>query len=78
MTTPTLSVIMGNYNHAHYLVESIPAILNQSFRPKEFIIIDDASTDNSVEIIEGFAKSYLLENNHSLYNKFNKNYLKKI
>jgi glycosyltransferase involved in cell wall biosynthesis len=56
LTTPTLSVIMGNYNHAHYLVESIPAILNQSFRPKELIIIDDASTDNSVEIIEGFAK----------------------
>jgi glycosyltransferase involved in cell wall biosynthesis len=56
MTTPTLSVVMGNYNHAHYLVESIPAILNQSFRPKEFIIIDDGSTDNSVEIIEGFAK----------------------
>jgi glycosyltransferase involved in cell wall biosynthesis len=56
MKTPTLSVVMGNYNHAHYLVESIPAILNQSFRPKEFIIIDDASTDNSVEIIEGFAK----------------------
>jgi glycosyltransferase involved in cell wall biosynthesis len=56
LITPTLSVIMGNYNHAHYLVESIPAILNQSFRPKEFIIIDDASTDNSVEIIEGFAK----------------------
>ena len=56
MTTPTLSVIMGNYNHAHYLVESIPAILNQSFRPKEFIIIDDASTDNSVEVIEAFAK----------------------
>ena len=56
MTTPTLSVIMGNYNHAHYLVESISAILNQSFRPIEFIIIDDASTDNSVEIIEGFAK----------------------
>ena len=56
MTTPTLSVILGNYNHAHYLVESIPAILNQSFRPKELIIIDDASTDNSVEIIEGFAK----------------------
>ena len=56
MTTPTLSVIMGNYNHAHYLVESISAILNQSYRPIEFIIIDDASTDNSVEIIEGFAK----------------------
>ena len=56
MSSPTLSVVMGNYNHSRYLVESIPAILNQSFRPKELIIIDDASTDNSVEIIEGFAK----------------------
>ena len=56
MKIPTLSVIMGNYNHAHYLVESIPAILNQSFRPMEFIIIDDGSTDDSAEIIEGFAK----------------------
>jgi glycosyltransferase involved in cell wall biosynthesis len=47
---------MGNYNHSNYLVESIPAILNQTFRPKELIIIDDASTDDSVEVIEKFAK----------------------
>ena len=56
MTSPSISVVMGNYNHAHYLTESIPAILNQTYRPKEFIIIDDASTDNSVEVIEAFAK----------------------
>lgn len=56
MKKPTLTVAMPNYNHARFLHESIGAILNQSYRPMEFIIIDDGSTDNSVEIIEEFAK----------------------
>jgi len=57
MKFPTLSVLMTNYNHARFLPESLGAILNQSFRPKEIIIIDDASTDQSVAIIENFLKN---------------------
>lgn len=56
MKKPTLTVAMPNYNHARFLHEAIQAILDQSYRPTEFIIIDDGSTDNSVEIIEEFAK----------------------
>ena len=51
----TLSVVICNYNHAHYLSESLQAILGQSFRPLEVIVIDDGSTDNSVDVIEEFA-----------------------
>ena len=47
---------MANYNHAHFLKNSIPALLSQSFKAKEVIIVDDASTDNSVAVIEEFAK----------------------
>lgn len=56
MTQPTLSVLMPNYNHARFLRESINAVLDQSRRPDEFILIDDASTDDSLEIIEEFAR----------------------
>jgi glycosyltransferase involved in cell wall biosynthesis len=48
--------ILTNFNHAHYLPRSIEAILQQTVRPREFFIIDDASTDNSLEVIEQYAR----------------------
>ena len=51
---PTLSVLFPNYNDARFLPEQLNSMLQQSYRPKEIIIIDDASTDNSVEVIEAF------------------------
>ena len=53
-SNPLVSVIVPVYNHARFLNERIDSILNQSFRDYEIIILDDASTDNSLEI----AKSY--------------------
>ena len=47
---------MTNYNHGQYLSEQLHAILSQSYSPKEILIIDDASTDNSVEVIYQFIK----------------------
>lgn len=53
-----LSVVVPNYNHACYIAESLEAIANQLFKPFEIIVIDDASTDNSVEVIEKLVKDY--------------------
>jgi len=56
MNRPTLTVAMPNYNHAKYLPESLEAILDQSYRPFEIIVLDDATTDDSVNIIESYVK----------------------
>ena len=50
-----LSVAMCTYNGGHYLKEQIDSILNQTFSDFEFIIIDDASTDKSVEILQSYS-----------------------
>ena len=66
----TLSVIIANYNHAHYLEGALGAILAQSYQPTEIIVIDDGSTDDSVRIIHEFEtrfpiiRSYRNDENH--------------
>ncbi len=51
-----ISVIMSNRNTPEeYLREAIESVLNQTYSDFEFIIVDDCSTDNSLEIIESYA-----------------------
>ncbi len=45
-----VSVIVPNYNYECYLPERLGSIINQTVRPREIIFLDDASTDNSVEV----------------------------
>lgn len=51
---PSVSVILPNYNHAPFLRQRIDSILNQTFQDFELILLDDCSTDNSRDIIEGY------------------------
>lgn len=55
---PSISVIMPNYNHSKYLSESLDAILNQSHKPKEVVVVDDASTDESCAVVEAYQKKH--------------------
>lgn len=52
--TPQISVVMSVYNAEKYLVQAIDSILNQTFTDFEFIIINDASTDTSLDIIHSY------------------------
>ena len=54
----TVSVLLCNYNDARYLPDSLDAICSQTRLPEEVIVLDDGSTDNSLEIIEGFARRF--------------------
>jgi len=57
-----ISVVMPVYNCDKYIRESIESILNQTYKNFEFIIINDGSTDNSLNIIRDYAnKDYRIK-----------------
>ena len=72
--SPTVSVIIPNYNHAPYLKERIDSVLNQTYQDFEVIILDDCSPDNSVEVIEQYRSnphvSHMLINEQNTRNTF--------
>ena len=53
---PKISIIMPVYNAEKFLDESVRSVLNQTFNDFEFIIVNDCSTDNSLNIIKGYLK----------------------
>lgn len=55
MKQPLVTVIMPVYNTEKYLRQSIDSILNQTFRDFEYIIIDDCSTDDSLDVINSYS-----------------------
>ena len=54
---PLVSVIMPVYNSAKYLNEAIDSILEQTYENIELIIIDDGSSDNSINLINNYNSS---------------------
>jgi glycosyltransferase involved in cell wall biosynthesis len=68
--TPIVSVVMPAYNTAKYIKSAIESILRQTFSAFEFIIIEDHSTDNTLDIIQEYAvkdnRIILYKNNQNL------------
>lgn len=66
---PFVSVIIPNYNYSRYLDSRIQSVLNQTYSNYEVIILDDKSTDDSIEIIRCYESNphisgvYINENN---------------
>lgn len=59
-TLPSVDVVIPAYNASRFIAETIQSVLNQTYLPRKIIIVDDGSTDNTVEIIKSF-KSELIE-----------------
>ena len=69
-SNPDISVVMSVFNGGDYLRKSIESILNQSYLNFEFIIIDDGSTDTSLEIIKSYKDNRIV-----LINRKNKGFI---
>lgn len=57
MSKPAISVIIPSYNRAHILLKSVQSVLSQTYTNIELIIVDDASTDNTAEIVTNIKDS---------------------
>ncbi|MCF7837806.1 MAG: glycosyltransferase family 2 protein [Candidatus Marinimicrobia bacterium] len=51
---PTVSVVVTNYNYAHYLGAALDSVLAQSCPAHEIIVVDDGSTDDSAALISAY------------------------
>lgn len=70
-----LSIITINYNNAVGLGETIQSVVNQTFSDFEYIVIDGASTDESVDIIKKYSDKinyWISEPDKGIYNAMNK------
>lgn len=54
MNTKLVSIIVPNYNHSQYLKKRLDTIFSQTYKNFEVIFLDDASTDNSVEVFQSY------------------------
>lgn len=48
---PLVSIVMANYNNGAYLEQAIASVLTQTYKNWEIILVDDASSDDSMEIM---------------------------
>ena len=75
-TTGLVSVIVGTYNHAHMIAETLDSVWNQSYRPIELLIVDDGSQDNTEEVVNQWMKDHNNDSDFMIKYFYQKNYLR--
>ena len=75
-----VSVTINAYNAEKYIAKTIESVINQTYKNLQIIVVDDASTDATAEIVKSFDDSrielYTLEHNGHISNANNECYRK--
>lgn len=72
MSQPNINVVIPSYNHAMFIKHTLDSIYKQKVAPNKLIVIDDGSTDNSIQVIEKslkkcpFACELIVRNNRGI------------
>lgn len=71
--SPAISVVLPAYNASKYIGEAIDSIIRQSFRDFECLIIDDGSTDDTIDIVRSYndERIVLIKNDHDFVASLN-------
>lgn len=77
MSNPKVSIIIATYNSSKTLNTALDSVLNQSFQDWECIVVDGASTDNTIDIVKRYAEKdtrfrYISGPDNGVYDAFNK------
>lgn len=54
--SPLVSIIVTSYNYDKYISETLNSLINQTYKNIEIIVMDDGSSDNSINIIKNYQK----------------------
>ena len=57
MNDSLVSIVIPNYNRANLIGETLDSIIQQTYENWECIIVDDRSTDGSIEIIKNYSRN---------------------
>lgn len=60
MQVPKVSIVIPSFNHNAYVHQCIDSVLQQTYLDKEIVVVDDGSTDGSLEILRGYGKAIFL------------------
>ena len=61
-----VSVIIPNYNYAQFVGEAIESVLNQTYKDIEIVVVNNGSTDNSMDVLTKYSKKIRLINQENL------------
>jgi glycosyltransferase involved in cell wall biosynthesis len=66
MSRRKVSVIIPNYNYARFLGQAIESVLSQSFGNLELIVVNNGSSDNSLEVLQKYKREIIIVNQSNL------------